>query len=352
MRQIPRRLGQGLLLLLLCSITPSSHGQDSPAARPLFAEHAPLHLTIEGPFRTLSINRRDREELDGLVRYQDTAGNSVTLDVRIRTRGNSRMELCTFPPLRLNFRRRQVEGTPFAGQSRLKLVTLCKDIASYRESLALEYEVYRIFNLLTNVSFRVRWVDVEYIDTDARRNSTQTRPAFLIEQGSEVAERNGMETWRIDTLDVGAHNSSATALVSLFQYMIGNTDWSGTNAAPGERCCHNGDVLRDSNGLAVILPYDFDQAGFVNAEYASPAAELPIRSVQQRLYRGYCAHNETLGSAFDRFRAARADIISLLEAADVRDRARRRILRYVENFYEVIDNDEERAESILAACRS
>jgi len=99
------------------------------------------------------------------------------------------------------------------------------------------------------------------------------------------------------------------------------------------------------------LPYDFDQAGLVNAEYASPAAELPIRSVRQRLYRGYCAHNDALGSAFDRFRAARADILSLLEAADVGGGMRRRVLRYVEDFYEIINDEEERAESIIAGCR-
>lgn len=336
---------------LLGSSPLPGHAQDGDTALPLFAEQIPLQLTIEAPLRTLSRERREREELDGFVRYRDATGAEISLDVQVRTRGNSRMALCTYPPLRLDFRRGQVTGTVFAGQNRLKLATLCKDLRAYRDYLALEFEIYRIFNTVTESSYRVRWVEVTYIDMDDPDGDPELRPGFLIEEDSEVAARNGMEPWERETIDLDLLEPRSAALLSVFQFMIGNTDWSGTTGPPGDRCCHNGDVLRNPQGLAVLIPYDFDQAGLILADYAAPAAELSIRSVRQRLYRGYCIHNDELGGAFDRFRAVRAEIETLLSAAAVRERTRARALRYIEDFYEILDSPEEREESIAGACR-
>ena len=339
-----------LVLLLSAAFLPAV-GQESASPLPLFASETPLALTIEGPFRTLSRNRRDREELPGTVRYEDESGSTVTLDVQIRTRGNSRMEYCSFPPLRLNFRRRQTEGTVFTGQNELKLATLCKETSGYPDYLALEHEVYELFNLLTDRSFRVRWVDIEYIDTDDRNRKTKQRPGFLIEHRSELAARNDLQRWRVDSLQLEQLEPEQTALLSVFEFMIGNTDWAGTDGPPGDRCCHNVDVFRDHTGLAVLVPYDFDQSGFVNAGYAEPAAELRIRSVQQRLYRGYCAYNDALDDAFERFRMAREAIESRLAALSVRDRERRRVVRYIQDFYEILDDETAREKAIVAACR-
>jgi len=340
-----------IIALTLLGLSQAVYGQTEPGPTPLFAEATPLALTIEGPFRTLSRERRERNELEGLVRYQGGDGTDVTLDVQIRTRGNSRMDICTYPPLRLNFRRRQVEGTVFAGQDRIKLVTLCKDTGSYRDYLALEYEIYRIYNALSDVSYRVRWADIEYVRTDGRRRTSESMPGFLIEEDTEVAARTGLETWEVERLDLGAIEPSAMALVSLFHFFIGNTDWSGTSGPSGDRCCHNGDVLRTATGHAVLIPYDFDQAGLINTEYAKPAAALPIRSVRQRLYRGYCRFNDGLGEAVERFNSARAEIETIFTEAQIRGGERRRAQRFIEEFYEIINDPDERLEQIDLACR-
>lgn len=340
-----------IIALPLLGLPQAVYGQTEPGPTPLFAEATPLALTIEGPFRTLSRERRERNELEGLVRYQGGDGTEVTLDVQIRTRGNSRMDICTYPPLRLNFRRRQVEGTVFAGQDRIKLVTLCKDTGSYRNYLALEYEIYRIYNALSDISYRVRWADIEYVRTDGRSRTSESMPGFLIEEDTEVAGRTGLEAWEVERLDLGILEPSTTALLSLFHFMIGNTDWSGTSGQPGDRCCHNGDVLRTANGQAVLIPYDFDQAGLINAEYAAPADSLPIRSVRQRLYRGYCRFNGALDTAVERFNSTRAEIETMLADARTRGNAKNRAQRYVESFYEIINDPDERLEEIDLACR-
>ncbi len=337
--------------LPLLGLPEAVYGQTQPGQTPLFADSTPLALTIEGPFRTLSRERRDREELEGLVKYQADDGTEITLDVQIRTRGNSRMDICTYPPLRLNFRRRQVENTVFAGQDRIKLVTLCKDTNPYRDYLALEYEIYRLYNALSDVSYRVRWADIEYVRTDGRRRTSEQMPGFLIEEDTEAAARTGFETWDIERLDLDTIDPGAMALISLFHFFIGNTDWSGTSGPPGDRCCHNGDVLRTPSGQAVLIPYDFDQAGLINTDYASPARQLPIRSVRERLYRGYCRFNDDLDTAIERFNAARIEIESIIAGARTRENARDRAQDYVEAFYEIINDPDARLAQIDGACR-
>ena len=64
-------------------------------------------------------------------------------------------------------------------------------------------------------------------------------------------------------------------LVALFEYMIGNTDWSIVR----ER---NIVLLQDSSGLLQPLPFDFDMSGLVDAHYAGPAPGLSIDQVTER----------------------------------------------------------------------
>ena len=341
---------RGLLITLLAAAPITALGQDG-SGLPLFADDARLSLRIEAPMRSLSRDRRDREELEGTLTYTDATGSEVTLDLQLRTRGNSRMDICTFPPLRLNLRRRQVEGTLFAGQNQLKLVTLCKDQTAYRDYLALEYSLYSVFALLTDRSYRVRWVDIDYVDTDRRRPDVETRSGFLIEEDTELAARTGMEVWRADTLDLAILDPAQTSRLALFHYLVGNTDWAATTGPPGERCCHNGDLFRDSAGRAVVVPYDFDQSGLIDADYATPADNLPIRSVSQRLFRGYCAHNDGIDGVIRQLTDARSDIEAVFESADIRERTRERVLRYIDDFYEILADPDERAERINGACR-
>jgi len=325
--------------------------QETSPSLPLFADDTPLGLRIEAPLRTLSRNRRDRDELDGTLTYTDSAGREVVLDLQLRTRGNSRMDICAYPPLRLNLRRGQVEGTLFAGQNQLKLVTLCKDQTAYRDYLTLEYTLYRLFALLSDRAYRVRWVDIAYVDTDRKQRDPDTRSGFLIEEDTELADRTGLTIWRADTIDPAVLDPEQTSRVALFHFLVGNTDWSAVTGSPGERCCHNGDLFRDVTGRAVVVPYDFDQSGLIDADYASPADGLPIRSVTQRLFRGYCIHNDFVDAVIREITSRRDEIEMLFVDAEIQARTRARVLGYIESFFEIVDDPQERAERITGACR-
>ena len=241
----------------------------------------------------------------------------------------------------------------FEGQNRLKLVTLCRSGNAYRDYLAQEYQVYRAYNALTERSFRVRWVSIEYVETEGRRPESTTASAFLIERDSEVAERAGMEAIKVTSLRISQLDSAGAALVSLFQYMIGNTDWSPIAAPPGENCCHNSKLIgpEESDAERLVLPYDFDQVGLINAGYARPSSAVPIRSVTQRLYRGYCSLNDDLAAAVQLLNERRSDVEAAFEAGDVRDRARGRALSYLEDSYERMNDPRSFERNLISVCR-
>ena len=142
------------------------------ASAQLFASHEPLPLTIEAPFTSIFKEREDdAKEFPGKVTVHSADRPSVALDVDIRTRGKARLsrQICQFPPLRLDFPRTRVESTVFAGQDRLKLVTHCQDgRGEYEQYVLQEYLVYRVLNLLTDLSFLVRLVRGTYVDTEAK----------------------------------------------------------------------------------------------------------------------------------------------------------------------------------------
>ena len=152
-----------LALVLFASVPCLAQGTD-----PLFADDDRLELRIEAPITTLMRERPDDEELDGLASYVDETGNEITLDVEIRTRGNYRRQerVCPFAPVRLDFDKDEVGGTLFENQNRLKLVTHCRNAMQFEQAVMREYLVYRMFNALTEQSYRVRPLTTTYVDTD------------------------------------------------------------------------------------------------------------------------------------------------------------------------------------------
>ncbi len=56
--------------------------------------------------------------------------------------------------------------------------------------MLLEYSAYRLYNLMTPLSFRARLANIDYLDDNGR--PYVSRVGFFIEDFSDVAKRNGM----------------------------------------------------------------------------------------------------------------------------------------------------------------
>lgn len=341
------------LVVALPLIANAVQAQSFLSPYPMFRDEVPLALKISAPFRALERDDGgDRPEYDAVIEYIDANGASVSLDIEVRIRGRSRLENCDFPPLSLDFPRDRVAGTVFEGQNRLKLVTLCKRGAIYVDYLTQEFQIYRMFNVLTNRSFQVRWAEVEYVYTDSGRERSRIEPAFLIEEDWEVAERLGMDVIEIDNIEIEELDAEFSALYALFQFLVGNTDWAVLAGPSGDSCCHNGKVIGTSGWPFIVLPYDFDNAGLISAEYAVPSNILPIRTVRQRLYRGFCVANDDLDAAALHIVQQRERLAAVLDDESVSRRSRERALDYFDEFFEIINDAEERREQIDERCRN
>ena len=322
----------------------------------LFKSHEPLTLTIEAPFRSIFRERGQESSYhDAALRFDGPDGTEVVLDIGVRTRGKFRLQrsTCGFPPLRLNIKTGQAKNTVFEGEDRLKLVTHCQDGRSQYEQYVLqEYLVYRIYNLITDLSFRARLARITYVDTENDRD-TLTRYAFLIEDEDLLAQRVGWNALQVIQVQPYIYDQQQLNLVEVFQYMIGNTDWDAFKNAPDEdACCHNVKVIGHTAGPVFPVPYDFDFSGIVETRYATPDPSLGLRTVSQRKYRGICRPLEEIDATLAVFREKRDAIYSLYRDQDgLEERTLRRSLDYLDEFYEIIDDPGKVRSRIERDCR-
>jgi len=324
---------------------------DCNAGYPLFEDQTKLDVIIEMPMIAIVNAAEDRPEVTGQLRYTD-AGSEITLDFTMTTRGNSRLDYCNFPPLSMNLKKKQVEGTLFEGQNKLKIVTRCRRGKLFERYLFQEFGIYGGFNVLTDNSLRARMLSVTYKDSEGKRKD-DVQPAFFLESDGEVAERLAMEPIKPPSIDPAQLDSKHASVFSLFQYLIANTDWSMLQGPGSEPCCHNGKVIitpGTTNGW-IVLPYDFDLAGLIKTQYALPAEGLRIRSVRQRLFRGRCLNLKHLDESIAKFNELRPQIEKALNPPEIDQRSRKRALKYIDDFYEIVNDPKKRQKEIEDDCR-
>jgi len=341
-------------LLRLAGWAPFALGALLPAtalAAPstLFTADAPFAMRLEAPFQAV-LRRREDPEYQPAHIVAAGGQDAVTIDLRVRVRGKSRVKACEFPPLLLNFSKDQPQGSPFAGENRLKLVTHCDASSSFDQYNALERQVYRALNLLTDASLRIRPVTVTYFDS-GRGRELATKAGFLIEDEERFAERSKLTIVSDERVDESRYDAAALALVDTFQYFVGNTDWSSAAGPAGSPCCHNVVPFARADGVLVPVPYDFDASGLVNAPYALPNEKLPIASVRQRLYRGRCREMSGFDAAFARFTEMRAAIDALFTpSAGLSEKAAKGARDYIAAFYDTIGDPRKAERAFRVAC--
>ena len=317
---------------------------------PLFASDQPIRVTITGPIGQIARGAEDSTEPRPATLI--AAGSPETYPIRLSARGITRRlkQTCTFPPLRVEFQQRPPATSLFAGQGRMKLVTHCRQSAGFQQHLLLEYSAYRIFNLISPASYRARLATVDYVEANGK--PIATRWGFFIEDLDDAAKRNGMTEARVgDRINPSQLDAAQAAKLALFEYMIGNLDWSMRAGPKGEGCCHNARLI-GGGPTYVPLPYDFDYSGLVGAPYAVPPDGFGISNVRSRVYQGYCSHNAQVLAAAADFRARRGAIEALFgQIPGMADKTRSKALAYLGGFFQQIATDEAVRANILKQCR-
>lgn len=316
------------------------------AALPLFSTRDALQLVLTADFRTVS---RDRDTLStkrypAKLQVVQEGGDTLSLSVQLRTRGHYRLASrnCPFVPLRIDFARDSVAKTPFQGQRGLKLVTHCRNEDRYEEYVLREELVYRLHNIVTPYSFRSRLATVTYRDTTGK--SLGTFPAFFLEDERDVARRNGGKIAELKGALFDDLDPAETTRFSLFEYMIGNTDFS-------IYALHNVRLVVSETGRYAPVAYDVDFSGLVGAHYAIPPPQLGIKDVRTRLYRGGCTQVDHVPGVATEFLALKPSMLAQYDSAKgLSRRSVEEAKYYLNEFFQTIGNPRELKSSIIDRC--
>jgi hypothetical protein len=315
-------------------------------AAAFFESQEPIEVTLTTNIGKI---RGDKSEnppwRQATLSYKGADGNLVTVPLKAHTRGIWRLKMCEFPPLRLNFSGETSKGTIFHKLDKPKLVNYCHDMDSYEQYILQEYQLYRIYQVLTPVSHRSRLLKLAYADS-ADGKVRARRYGFILEEPKAVADRLGGKVMEQKGALPGDLDGFQDALFGVFQYFIGNTDFS-------EAGLHNVELFFNNDGVIMPIAYDFDFAGAVNARYATADPSLNIPNVRQRLFRGYCTDADAYGKVFALFNEKKPQIYALYgdSIGKLMDRGTvRETLSYFNEFYDTINNKRSAKRSIMESC--
>jgi hypothetical protein len=294
-----------------------------------------LQVTIKSNFQRL-ISRKFKEEYQpATFSFIGPEGDSVSLDIKIKTRGNSRKQICFYPPLKMKFKKADLKSKGLLPFNKYKIVTQCKPGITYERYIMKEYLTYKLMETTYPYAFKVKMLNITYLDV---RNSGKIKEkkqlGFIIESEEELALRYNARV--IERSKSGFHHLERIPALqmSLFQYMIGNTDWAMPNL-------HNMKVLKVPEYEKLVpLPYDFDYCGLVDTDYAVVHESLAIKDVKQRLYIGpSCEEREALAliKEFSGRKQAALDCINNFERLE--ERERRKMVNYLTDFFEALESE-------------
>jgi len=333
------------------SVKMAKAAKDSGSVGRFFRSETPLTVTLTTNIKRIRGDKSDTPPWrPATISYTATAPDTgtVTIPIRIRTRGIWRLHNCDFPPVWLNFTSAGVKGTEFKGLDEVKLTSYCRNNDEYERYILQELELNRALRLLTPVAHAVRAVRVTYVDS-ASHKTEATRWAFLQEEPLTLAGRLNGRIMKTHGAGPGDLDPYQTALVGVFQYFIGNTDFSYSGL-------HNIELLGLNNATGVMpIAHDFDFSGAVNARYATTPPQLHIHSVRDRVFRGYCESPDEYGKVFALFKAKKDSIYGLYRdpiGKLLPDNTVKETLDYFDDFYKTLNNPKDTKNDILDRCLS
>jgi len=285
-----------LSVLSVCRVsgqadTSEMKGQKTDAPKrilKLFESDKPLDVNLEFDLKRFLEKPAVTETFDGMLTMVLSDADTIDRKVTLKYRGFSRYQNCGYAPVEVNFKKPVYLDNDSGRIKKIKLVHQCQRGGMYEEYIFREYLVYKLYNVLTDTSYRVRLLKINYIDSKKTRKPFSLY-GFFIEPKTVLAQRTNSHVVKITSLTPKDMIPELMDKVALFNYMVSNWDWS----IQGQ---HNIDVFKSArygtSSLGIPVPFDYDLTGVVNAEYAIPPPELGIENNRVRIYRGMCRSRE------------------------------------------------------------
>jgi len=302
-----------------------------------FEEESTVNATLEMDLKDLLAKKALDRFLPATLSFTMKDGTTITEKIEAFVRGNFRRETCYMPGLKLNFRKDSTSS--LYKFKELKLSNGCNTGDESGQLVVKEFLAYKMYNVLTDMSLRVRFMNVSFKDVSGKKKP-YTQYAFLIEDIDDMAKRNKMVEIEGTQYFTEQTNREQMTIVTLFEYLIANTDWSVPSY-------HNIKLIGPKDDKSVrpyTIAYDFDICGFVDPPYATIDEQLQdqISSVRDRLNRGFPRTMEELKVAVKLYNDKKEKIIGLIKSNEyLNSKEKSKCVSYVEDFYKIINNDRE-----------
>ena len=184
-----------------------------------------VKLEISTDLELLKKNKNTENYQPAVVRFEDVDGKEQEWKVEIRPRGRFRRKVCDFPPIKIKFEKDELKEQNYKKHNELKLVTHCLQDLEGKENVLREYLVYQLYEKCSPIHYRTQLVRIKYID---RKNGLRKkRFGVLLEDEKELAARYDTDLCEdCYSLTKDDFYKDNLLIMELFQYMIGNSDWS------------------------------------------------------------------------------------------------------------------------------
>jgi len=267
----------------------------------------------------------------GFAKISLTEEERIEEEIDVKIRGKFRSRFCENPPIKLKFSNKRLSARNLKKLNEFKVVYPCKSNQKFQTYVLKEYLTYKLFNVLSDHSLRAQLVDLMLVDS-AKTVKDKHFAGFLLEHEEELIDRLGVKKSNTNCIRPDHLHPYDHTLFQVFQYAIGNTDW----VLP---TCHNAEIISTGDKQMIVVPYDFDFSGIVATDYAKPASNLSILTVQERYFLGDLKSMEELDPILALFQEKRDELTQTIETfSHLSKPERKRMVGYLNSFYKIIDN--------------
>jgi hypothetical protein len=273
---------------------------------------------------------------DALMTMHFSDTDSVQSKVTISYRGQSRYERCKYPPMKIKFRKPLYQTSESGRIKSMKLVNQCQQGYASEEYVIRECLVYKLYEVLTDTCYRTRLVKISFNDTERKRKPL-VQYGIFIEPDALLASRTNTLEARTGSVRQSHMIPSMIDRIAVFNYMVSNWDWAVVSQ-------HNIRVFVSSqygqSMLGIPVPFDFDLAGVVNADYAIPPPWMTIKTNRDRIFSGICRSEETYRHTLMMFLDKKDDLYAVVNDFPYLARsAKRDITWFLDQFFDQLEKE-------------
>ncbi len=330
------------------NLTDSSGQQQADS---FFNSQTPLDIGIKISIKEIQKSKNDTTWSGNKLYYRNQKPDYDSIKVELKGRGNFRLKNCYFPPLGIKIKKKQAKGTLFEGNKKFKLVLPCNHQQGSNDLVLLEWLCYKLYEEISPYAFKTRLVNVNVTELKGKKDKNFQLKGIFIEDMEKTLKRLNAKTQKNARFSPSILQDTNALRFYLFQLLISNTDWS-------ELTQHNTRLLDLSNQKYIMMPYDFDMSGVVDAPYALVSAidneKLPVNSVRQRYYRGFCRSPEVTEFVRREFIAKKVKLLSITDLLkdELSDKKIKEVKAYLESFFDILEKDNLFTYHVLDKCRA